>query len=100
MKYNRTKKIIIDCTLDSSEAIMFNKGGKHSIKMDSDFFKFTKYHRSYDSDGEEDDFADNCEVEITFQIDKKDTSRFDFITGEACKHKERVKEEENETKQT
>jgi hypothetical protein len=86
MKWQITKKIIFDFTLDSSEAIMFTKGGRH----EKVFIK----ENCYD---DEDRFFPNIsefdEIIIRFQLERNDKGRFDFITGEAEKHKESVKNE-------
>ena len=58
MKHNITKKIILDITLDSSEAIMFTKGGRHTINLLSSCLQI------YNSDAE----AVNCDLEINVQL--------------------------------
>lgn len=83
MKYQIKKKIIVDCTLDSSEAIMFTKGGKHTVNMDYKNLFF----------GDIDDY--NIELEISFQMDRKDQSRFDFINNSA---QEAIDRRNNENK--
>ena len=76
MKAKIIRKIIVDLTLDSSEAIMFNKGGKHKVSLlPLNFFNF--------SDSQ---YAD-AEIEISIQIERGQQSRYDFITGESEKHK-------------
>jgi hypothetical protein len=80
MKAEITKKITIDLTLDSSETIMFTKGGMHKIFIGSELF-----NDKYD------------EYEITIQIASNEQEHFDFITGEAKKHKERVLNEAKST---
>jgi len=86
MKSKISRKIIVDITLDSSETIMFSKGGQHKISLNPDILKF-----------ENDIGYDGSEVEITFQMERTQQERFYFIQSEALKHKERV---ENETKPT
>lgn len=81
MKYEIKKKILIDMTLDSSEAIMFNQGGKHEICLSADTLD--------DLDWE------NCAIEISIQMERNSQGRFDFITSEAAKH--RVRENENKS---
>lgn len=76
MKLSITKKITLDLTLDSSEAIMFTQGGKHKINLKTD----DDYHNY--------NFNDYDDVEITVQMARNDQGRFDFITKEAAKHRE------------
>ena len=81
MKYELTKKLTINCTLDSSEAIMFTKGGQHSIVI--------KQAAGYSDDEDQHirfDFYDT--IEVTFQMEKSQQGRFDHITSEAANHRE------------
>lgn len=73
MKSKITKKICVELTLDSSEAIMFSKGGRHKIDLCT---------HDFDSD-----HLNDHEVEISIQIEKDQQGRYNFITGEAEKHK-------------
>ena len=76
MKFTSKTVLHIDIKYDSSELIMANQGGKHEIKID-DFCGF-----------------DNIdELVISVQLDPSERSRFNFIKGEADKHKERVANE-------
>lgn len=73
MKANITKIVFVDLILDSSETIMFTKGGKHKLNIcPKDLFK---------------DLEDlqNCKLEISIQLERNEQGRFDFITNEAKK---------------
>lgn len=89
MKLKLKKTLNLDFTLDSSEAIMFSKGGMHTFIMNQS------------SDDEDDnhqlDFSEYHEVKITFQLERNEQGRFDFITGEAEKNKQRVADENKST---
>ena len=76
MKLAITKKITLDLTLDSSETIMFTQGGKHKIDLKTD----DDYHNY--------NLNDYDQVEITVQMERNAQGRFDFITGQAAKHRE------------
>ena len=81
MKYNIKKKVTLNLTLDSSEMIMFTKGGRHNVEIDPlDLF-------THEND------LHNFEFEITVQMERSELGRFEFITGEAEKHKERQSNE-------
>lgn len=75
MKYNLKKTLQIECTLDSSEAIMFTKGGKHCLKLENDDEDCSLHLDSFDL------------IEISFQIEKSQQGRFDHIDSEAKKHR-------------
>lgn len=67
MKSNVTKKITLELTLDSSEMVMFTRGGKHTTKiMGSKLIPGCK---------------EDVEIEISIQMDRKEQGRFDFIAG-------------------
>ena len=83
MKHSIRKKVYLDLTLDCSESVMYAKGGKHKVNFDSFYLQF------YDSDGT----PENVELEISIQMERNEKSRFDFINGEAERHKERVNNE-------
>ncbi len=89
MKFKVIKKVLVDLTLDSSEAIMFTKGGRHTVSLTED-----QLH-GIDKDDDEDDFSGKNQqiFEISVQLQRDDQGRFDFINGEASKHKERVQDE-------
>lgn len=100
MKANITKKIMLDLTLDSSETIMFTKGGKHKIEINPECLIFDNTEDASDYDADEGEFIKKkCIIEISVQMDRSDKDRYDFITGEAKKHREIYdKEKSNETK--
>jgi hypothetical protein len=75
MKYTTRKSMTIDFTLDSSEAIMFTKNGKHSVILEGDAKHALNEDRYWDK------------IEISFQIAKEGQERFDHITSEATKHR-------------
>lgn len=72
MECGITRKIFVNLTLDSSETIMFNQGGKHKIDIPTEFFRNFEYD----------------EMEISFQIEKSQQGRHEFIIKEAAKHRE------------
>lgn len=71
MKYNISKKIILDITLDSSEALMFTKGGRHTIALNSSSLRIN----------DSDDDIDHCDLEINVQLERNEQGRFDFVVG-------------------
>lgn len=85
MKINTKKKITISLTLDSSETIMFTKGGMHKIAVNPQGL-FSEMEL------EEWELKDK-ELEITIQMEHNEQGRFDFLTGESEKHKQRVVDE-------
>ncbi len=87
MKTKISRKIILELTLDSSEAIMFTKGGQHTTTISSRTFFL-------DPPFSNDEKSDNLEIkedsiEISIQLERNEQGRFDFINSEANKHKER-----------
>jgi len=72
MEINFTRKMIMDLTLDSSETLMFTKGGRHTVKIAPL------------------DLTDYDQVEINVQMMRNAQGRFDFVTG-------RKSEENDET---
>ncbi len=78
MKHTLKKILVINCTLDSSETIMFTKGGQHTIEL-CDF-----------NEQEDDriDFHSFDSIKISFQMEKDQQARFDHITSEANVHRE------------
>lgn len=82
MKFTTKKILEINVTLDSSEAVMFNQGGKHTINL--------KESQSDYSEKESTpiDFEPFDVIAISFQIDKSHQARFNFIHGEAQKHRD------------
>ncbi len=96
MDFSITRKILVNLHMDSSEAIMFTKNGRHSIKIDASNLNSLceDVQREYlNDDGES--IGIQTELYITIQL--KDQSRFSFITSEAEKHKERIKNEGKHT---
>jgi hypothetical protein len=73
LKKQITKKIIINFTLSSSEAIMFNRG--------------SKFRESIDLTHIYDDLSD-CQIDISFQIERSEQDQFNFIADETNKHRE------------
>lgn len=89
MKHKIKTKATIEFTLDSSETIMFTKGGRHSVAF-----------KQLDDDEDESTNAPNFkhlaqydEIEITFQLERNQQERFDFITNSY-----HPKRDENENK--
>jgi hypothetical protein len=81
MKYNKKNKLTIAFTLDSSEAIMFHKGGLQKVNLSRD------------------DLSDQYdEIEVTFQIKKEQMDRHNFVVGEAEKHLNNLTDEEIEAR--
>jgi hypothetical protein len=105
MKIKIKKKITLEFVLDSSETIMFTKGGMHKEFIPAKDFHnllsdFIKKPEVSDDDylyGDDSPFDSiGCELEITFQMQKDQQSRFDFINGEAQKaHQRRQDESKN-----
>jgi hypothetical protein len=81
MKYKITKKLLIDATLDSSEMVMFTKGGKHSVSV-----KKTIYDDDEDTIGKI-DFNSFDEILFSVQMERSEQNRFDFIDGQAKTHR-------------
>lgn len=77
MQFKTSKFLFIDFTLDSSEAVMFSKGGKHSLNINPSLF--------------DDDFD---KIEISVQMERNQQGRFDFITNSAA---EAIARRENES---
>lgn len=82
MQYSIKTKLCLDFTLDSSEAVMFSKGGKQTVLL-----------RTVDFDDDCDekeipDLRDFDDIEVTFQIEKSQFGRFDFVNEEAKKHRQ------------
>jgi hypothetical protein len=71
-------KLFLDLTLDSSEAIMFSKGGRHIVNLEN-FLDIQ--------------WESLNEVAISVQIEKEEMERYNFVKGQSSK-----KEETNETK--
>lgn len=70
--YKVFKKLTIECTTDSSEAIMFSEGGKHILKLDPESI-----------------FADKWdEIEITFQVEGGMMGTHKWMKKEAEKYRE------------
>lgn len=81
---------MVDLTLDSSETIMFTKGGKHKINLNA---KDLIFNDGNDFDFEEgEDVKRYAEIEISIQMDGSDKARYDFINEEAKKHRQRADE--------
>jgi hypothetical protein len=71
MKMTYKRIINIESTLDSSEAVVFNQGGKHTLKIslsDVDFDSFD-------------------EINFSVQMERNHQSNFDFVNNEAAKHR-------------
>lgn len=71
MKHNIRKKIILNLTLDSSETVLFNKGGMHKINLNTGCLQF------HDSEGD----SEPAELEITVQIERSQQGRHDFLAS-------------------
>lgn len=88
MKYTTIKTLTIELTLDSSEAIMFMKGGLHKVIIPK---------VGYDHDDKElPDIRDCDNITITVQIDKNQQPRFDWLKGEAQSNKEQNQKDNQE----
>ncbi len=90
MKKNVKRIVTVNLTLDSSEMIMFTKGGIHKIKMNLHDIFPDRFNSEYD----EDESDPNDDFIITVQMESVDLNRYNFISGEACRHKQRTLEEE------
>lgn len=67
MKCEVKRKIILNITLDSSEAVMFTKGGSHKVVM-----PFDDVFCEYDS---------GSQIEMNVQLEKSEQFRFNHVTG-------------------
>jgi hypothetical protein len=85
MKYNIKKKIYLDMTLDSSELVMFNKGGKFKVEISSDILAA---QIGYDDEGK---LSRYVPVELSVQIDPAEKYRFNFVTDNKHVNKPDVK---------
>jgi hypothetical protein len=72
MEYTYRTHFFLDLTLNSSEAIMFSKGGKHTVDI-----SFIKEHN----------LEEFNKVEVSIQINKSEQSGTDWIVSEAQKHR-------------
>jgi hypothetical protein len=75
VKIKKKKELYFDLTLDSSETTMFNQGGKHSLD-------FKEVLSEEDIDLDEYD-----KIEISFQLERNEQGRFNFINNEAARHR-------------
>jgi len=95
MKVKIRKRIVIDLEMDSSECIMFCKGGQQNIKIAKEalqaLIQEDKPIKYYENDISKEYLDCECEYYIAIQL--KDKGTFDWITSEALKHKESVKDE-------
>lgn len=69
MKSTVKKSITIDMKLDSSEAVMFNQGGMHTLK--------TTVGKVFGNEAKNPDY----ELNITIQIETDEMARFRHVTG-------------------
>lgn len=94
MKFSLKKKVIIALEMDSSEAVMFCRGGRQDIKLEEDLITLlaqeSKPITIEKYDGNDEVLSIEAEYFITVQL--KDKDRFDWITSEAIKHKNNQKE--------
>lgn len=77
MKYTLKKTLTIALTLDSSEMIMFTKGGAFS----------TEFQKEFNGDDDTVDFPSFGEydkVEISVQLDPSQKGRYDWLTAGAA----------------
>lgn len=80
MKTNISRDLRLDFTIDSSETVMFNQGGKHTLD-------FKELINRYDIN-----FSEYDKIEISFQMQRDQMSRFGFINSEAEKHRKQCDE--------
>jgi hypothetical protein len=97
MKYNISKIIKLNLTLNSSEAIMFTKGGRHDIEIPKELINALIEQSnpiSYRDDitGNKEHLSLDTEYFLTIQMERNAQGRFDFITGEAASHKKQNEE--------
>lgn len=84
MKYELKKTLSIKCTLSGSEAVMFTKGGQHSVQLKTKEYDPDDAHET-DHSGLNLDSYDV--IEISFQIQRDHQGQFDSLTTEAMKHR-------------
>lgn len=79
MKFELNKKVLLNMefTLDSSETIMFTKGGRFYQKINLNDILYENVP------------IEHYEVNVSFHINPEDKSRYDFITKEADEHRAR-----------
>lgn len=88
MKFEVEKKITLKTTMDSSELVMFNKGGAHKIKLNlKDLFPDLIC-------------TSNPEVEIQVQLEKSEQYRFNHVNKPVTAHmtEERMLQSQKEFK--
>jgi len=83
MKCESKKTMELYLTLDSSETLMFTKGGKHtftlSLQMLSDLSDMWMKSNVLLYDDELENLKSN--VNITIQMERDEQGRFDFVTN-------------------
>ena len=86
MRLEKRVVVCLDFIIDSSEALMFTKGGKAILKLN------TQDVDDYSGDDVKPSLitliSDATEVQISFSLDSSQQSRFDYINECAQKHKE------------
>jgi len=93
MEYRLKQTLNIEVTLNSSEMVMMNQGGKHtlSLKKEDDILEMDFPN-----------FNDFDVVSISFQLARNSQGRFDFINDTAQAHRktwdEELKDGETEKK--
>lgn len=91
MKHSFKKTLILHTFLDSSETIMFNKGGAQILR----------FKKEVDFDSTEDppeifNASDYDTIEIIFQLDESGRGRTEWLIRESFSHKDRVKQATSE----
>jgi hypothetical protein len=81
MKYDICKKVSLNITVDSSEAVMFNQGGRHKVEIPSDMVSFVEPYI----------------LEVSMQLEKNQQYRHSFITTEAAAAIKRRENEESDS---
>lgn len=87
MKYEITNTIDLKITLNSSEAVMFTKGGRHNVILYLEELK-----RGYKF-VEDEDFDKGEKINISVQIDPEQRGMFNHVTSTKFK----MEEKNNET---
>lgn len=95
MKFSIRKRVVLDLEMDSSECIMFCRGGQQNIRIPKEAMQAlldeSKQIKYYEDDANKEYLDTHTEYYIAIQLGDK--GKFDWITSEALKHKESVKNE-------
>lgn len=72
MRIASVRSIDLNLTIDSSELVMFNQGGRHTLDITHEL---------------PENIEDFDKVQISIQLDRDEQGRFNHVFGEAQKHR-------------